>query len=73
MRKQIVDHGAGKGDKSRVTDEAAYAANLEEVHFSGVPASEDPEFSKRGGKFTKVYGRREPEAFAKFYAKPIIH
>jgi len=72
-RSRIVDHGAGKGDKSRVTDEHAYQENLADVTFSGVPASQDPAFEKRGGKLIKTYGPKEPEVFERFNTKPIIH
>lgn len=73
MRKQILDHGIGKGDKSRVVDEKTYCAALNEIQFSGVPASQDPAFEKRGGKLTKVYGQREIVPDVKFSGKPIIH
>jgi hypothetical protein len=71
-RSQVVDHGAGKGDKPRITDEKTYAENLAEVAFSGVPASEDPTFQKKGGHFVKTYGPKDVEPDVKL-TKPIIH
>jgi autonomous glycyl radical cofactor GrcA len=72
MRNHELNHGPGKGDKSRVNDDVAYADNLAQVEFSGVPVADDPTFRHNGAKHTKVYGPREPEK-DKTYRKPIIH
>jgi hypothetical protein len=77
MRKgnqRIVNHGAGKGDKSRVDDSATYTANLGEVKFSGVPAKQDPTFTQVGGTSIKRYGAEcKPTTFATVRGRVIIH
>jgi hypothetical protein len=72
-RSRVVNHGGGKGDVSRVTDEKAYQANMAEVQFSGVPASADPAFEQRGSRSVKVYGQRNVVPDVKLSSKPIIH
>lgn len=71
--RSLLNHGPGKGDKSRVEDAVAYEENLSQVHFSGVPASQDPSFEKRGTKSVKVYGQRAVVPDVKLTSKPIIH
>lgn len=64
---------AGKGDKNRTTDQAAYNANLAEVQFSGVPANQDPAFKTNGAKSVKRYGAPAHETFEKLSGKIVIH
>lgn len=45
------NHAAGKGDKSRVTDDAAYKRNMAEIEFTGVTGT-----VKTARGFKKVYG-----------------
>jgi hypothetical protein len=71
--RRILNHGGGKGDKSRVTNEKIYQANMAEVQFSGVPASADPAFEQLGSKSVKFYGVRATIPDVKLTGKPIIH
>lgn len=72
--RSLLNHGPGKGDKSRVDDVAAYDANLAAISFSGLKASEDPDFKKRGGKCVKTYGAAPaPTMFEVLTSKLIIH
>jgi hypothetical protein len=78
MRKsnqRIVNHGAsGKGDKDRTADSATFNANLGQVKFSGVPASQDGSFCHVGGKSIKRYGTEcKPVTFATVRGRVIIH
>lgn len=52
--------GPGKGDADRTTDATAYQANLTEVNFPRVPASQDPTFTKTKRGYTKSYGPTQP-------------
>jgi hypothetical protein len=73
-RNRILTHnGIGKGDKSRVSNEKEYQANLAEISFSGIPASQDTNFEQRGGKSVRVYGVRAVVPDVKLSSKPIIH
>ena len=72
--RNLFNHGTGKGDKDRTTNVIAYNENLSEVKFSGVPASQDPEFENMGGKSVKRYGTPPPlTLYEVFTSKPVIH
>jgi hypothetical protein len=46
------NHGPGKGDKSRVTNEAEYKKNMEEIEFPGVSG-----VRKTARGWVKTYGK----------------
>ena len=72
-RRDIVHHGVGKGDASRVDNDARYLKNLEAVQFSGVPASRDSTFESNGQTRVKIYGPRKPVPDVVMRGKIIIH
>jgi hypothetical protein len=47
-----VDHGQGKGSKTRVTNHGAYFANIDAIRF---PTSSIPEFKQHGNRSIKTY------------------
>lgn len=52
--RDIINHGSGKGDKSRVSDNANYRKRLDEIQFPRRPLPADGFILVRG-KWVKKY------------------
>lgn len=55
--RNILNHGAGKGDKCRSKIDDNYRANFDAILF---PHTGDEGFVRREGRLTKRYGIAEP-------------